>query len=199
MIIGLTGPICSGKDEVAKLLSEMGFTRLSLSDEIRAEMRAKGIELTRSNLQEYADNTRRKEGAGAWARKIMARLQNDKNYVIDSIRNPGEIEELRQLGNFFLIKVYAPARMRFSRMVKRNRGQDPQKFEDFEKLEMKDLGIGQPDYGQQHAQCFALADKTIINEGSIEKLKEKANEIVGELKALASSWTSSNNNEPTRI
>ena len=182
MIIGLTGPICAGKDEVAKVLVKLGFRRLSLSDEIRTEMQQRNILLTRENIQDYGDSIRRHEGAGAWARKVIAKINPEFDYVVDSIRNPGEVEEFRKIGNFHLIKIYAPSKLRFARMVKRGREQDPGSFSDFEKLEMKDLGIGQPDYGQQHAQCFALADKEIINEGTLEKLAELVEELFESIK-----------------
>jgi dephospho-CoA kinase len=186
MIIGLTGPICAGKDEVAKILVSLGFERFSLSDEIRAELKRTGVELRRDNIQECGDYMRRKEGVGVWARRIVPHLKNGKNYVIDSIRNPGEVEELRQLGGFFLIKISAAKKLRFARMIKRGRERDPVTSEEFERLELKDLGIGQPDYGQQHAQCFALADNTIINEGTIERLREETIKLVGELHSLIS-------------
>lgn len=185
MIIGLTGPICAGKDEVAKILVSLGFERFSLSDEIRAELGRRGVALKRERIQECGDEVRRKEGVGVWARRIMPHIQPDKHYVIDSIRNPGEIEELRQLGGFFLLKVYAPAKLRFARMIKRAREEDPTTYGAFERLELKDLGIGQPDYGQQHAQCFALADKTLSNEGTLEKLREETIKLVEELHSLA--------------
>lgn len=178
MIIGLTGPICAGKDEVAKVLVSLGFERFSLSDEIRAEMRAQGIPLHRDSIQQYGDRTRRREGAGVWARRIVSRMVSGKNYVIDSIRNPGEIEELRQLEDFFLIRVHAATKMRFARMVKRARTEDPRNFADFQQLELKDLGIGQEAYGQQNAQCFALADYTIVNEGTLEKLRENLTSLI---------------------
>lgn len=171
MIIGLTGPICAGKDEVAKLLVACGFERFSLSDEIRVAMRADGLEITRTALQDYGDSVRKREGTGVWARRVIARLQPGNHYVVDSIRNPGEVEEFRKYGGFSLLKVDAAPKIRFARMVQRDREQDPKTFSAFQKMESKDLGIGQPDYGQQHAQSFALADKTILNEGTIEKLK----------------------------
>jgi dephospho-CoA kinase len=171
MIIGLTGPICAGKDEVARLLAECGFERLSLSDELRSEMRAQGIEVTRTALQDYGDLIRRREGTGAWARRVIAKIKPGVSYVVDSIRNPGEVEELRRCPSFFLVKVDAAPKIRFSRMIKRAREQDPCTFDAFQRMEMKDLGIGQPDYGQQHAQCAALADMTIVNEGTFEKLR----------------------------
>lgn len=182
MIIGLTGPICAGKDETVNILVNMGFERLSLSDEIRESMRNESIPLTRRTIQDYGDTLRRREGTGIWARKVIAKMKPGKNYVVNSIRHPGEVEEFRELPDFHLIKIDTAPRLRFARMVKRSREEDPKNFEDFLILELKDLGIGQPDYGQQHAQCFALADQTIVNEGTLEKLREKTVELVETLK-----------------
>lgn len=182
MIIGLTGPICAGKDETAKILANMGFESLSLSFEIREAMKKAGIALTRDNIQNFGDEMRRREGTGVWARRVIAKMRDGKNYVVNSIRHPGEVEEFRGLNGFHLVKIDAPKRLRFARMVKRARENDPATFEQFQMVELKDLGIGQPDYGQQHAQCFALADYTIVNEGTLEKLRENVEELLVVLK-----------------
>ena len=48
MIIGLTGPYCSGKDTIAEYISrEYGYIHYSLSDVIREMMRGLSIELIR--------------------------------------------------------------------------------------------------------------------------------------------------------
>ena len=50
MIIGITGPYCSGKDTVAEYLAGMSFRHISLSDMIRNELRGKGKTPTRAAL-----------------------------------------------------------------------------------------------------------------------------------------------------
>jgi dephospho-CoA kinase len=47
MIIGLTGKNGSGKTEVSEYLKNRGFEYHSLSDEIRNEIRRRGLEITR--------------------------------------------------------------------------------------------------------------------------------------------------------
>ena len=47
MIIGLTGPNAAGKGEVARYLERRGFHYFSLSDEIRDEVRQRGLEISR--------------------------------------------------------------------------------------------------------------------------------------------------------
>ena len=43
MIIGLTGSYGSGKDTVAKILQEMNFFLISLSDFLREELKSKKV------------------------------------------------------------------------------------------------------------------------------------------------------------
>lgn len=184
MIIGITGPICAGKDEVGRMLSEMGFEKLSLVEELRAEARAQGIEITRTSLQDLGDKMRRDEGVDVLAKRVMRKVVEGKDFFIESIRNPGEVEALRKLEGFVLLCVGAPDSVRFERMRSRAREQDPITFEDFLKLEARDRGIGQPEYGQQQEQCWALADSVIMNDSSLHALREKLREFLNAQRAL---------------
>lgn len=184
MIIGVTGPLCSGIDTFADILKkEHGFIWFSYSDILREEARKKGVELTRTNLQDLGDELRRSEGLGVLSKRIIEKLLPGKNYVCGNLRNPGEFEVMKNsLGNdFILIKIEAPQKVRFERLLKRRREKDPSNFEDFVKMEERDLGIGQADYGQQHAAVFPLAEKTIVNDSTVEDLAKKARELVREL------------------
>lgn len=173
MIIGLTGPICAGKDEVGKILETQGFKRLSLVEELRNEARSRGIELTRKNLQDLGDLLRQQEGAGVLAKRVMQKVVPGKNYVIESIRNPGEVMALRELKGFMLVCVSASDAVRFQRMVTRSREQDPKTFEEFLAVEARDRGIGQATYGQQNEACWALADVHLENNTSLNDLTNK--------------------------
>ena len=102
MIIGITGPICAGKDEAGKILAKRGFERLSLVEEIREELRRRGTEITRKNLQDLGDALRHSEGVDALARRVMKKIIPGRHYTIESIRNPGEVQALRALYYFIL-------------------------------------------------------------------------------------------------
>ena len=39
-------------------------------------------------------------------------------------------------------------------------------------------GVGEPEWGQQVDRCLALADYTIMNDGSIEDLDKKTTEVM---------------------
>lgn len=96
MLIGLTGPIASGKSVLADMLVQQGFIRLTLSEEVREECKKRGLPLERSILQDLGNEMRQKHGNGYWARRLLAKLAPGKNHVIEGIRNPGEVEELKK-------------------------------------------------------------------------------------------------------
>ncbi|MBI2500688.1 MAG: dephospho-CoA kinase [Deltaproteobacteria bacterium] len=126
MIIGLTGRIGSGKGEVAKFLQECGFGYYSLSDVIREVIRKKGLEVTRERLIAEGNRLRENNGPGILAEKTLEKLTFDKNYVVDSIRNPREVAVLKKRKDFFLLNIRAPRKIRFERVKSRKRENDPQ-------------------------------------------------------------------------
>ncbi len=120
MIIGLTGRNCAGKGTVAEYLEKKGFYYQSLSDVIREELAGEGREVTREALIEKGNALRAEFGPGVLATKTIPKMLKDRNYVVDSIRVPAEVNELRKLPNFFLVRVEAPRELRFARMKARD-------------------------------------------------------------------------------
>lgn len=172
MIIGLTGENCAGKSTIADYLKKKGFYYYSLSDIIREEVRAEGRAVTRENLIKKGNELREKFGPGILAKKLSEKIQGDKNYAIDSIRNPAEVEELRKGGRFFLFYVTAPPEVRFERIRARDREEDPRTFDAF--LEIEKLEMENADKTKQNLrQTFAMADKTVSNDGDINELHDK--------------------------
>ncbi|MBN1157406.1 AAA family ATPase [Candidatus Woesearchaeota archaeon] len=174
MIIGLTGKNASGKGEVADYLVKKGFSYFSLSDIIREEAKKQGVEENRENLIKTGNELRRKYGAG-----ILARLTNKKlndNSVVDSIRNPEEIKELRKNKDFILIGIDAPVELRFKRALERGRIENAKTLSEFKAMEEKE-NLKNP-VNQQLDECLGMADKTLLNDGSIEELHKKMDVIL---------------------
>jgi dCMP deaminase len=179
MIIGLTGENCAGKSTIAEYLMKKGFYYYSLSDVIREEVKAEGKPVTRENLIRKGNELREKFGPGILGAKMASRVEKDKNYVIDSIRNPAEVDELRKLGRFFLFYVTASAEIRFERIKSRNREEDPQTYEAFlhiEKLEMENAEKTK----QNLRGTFGLADKKIDNERDFTDLYDLVDKALAE-------------------
>jgi len=181
MLIGLTGENCAGKGAIAEYLGKRSFYYHSLSDVIRDELKVEGIEITRDNLIAKG-NRLREAGPGVLAEKILKKLEPDKNYVIDSIRNPSEIEVLRKQAGFHLLAVRAAAEKRFERMKKRKREGDPETLQKF--LEVEAAEASNPEASKQQVlACLGLADHEIQNDGDLESLYRSVDQFLARMMA----------------
>ena len=173
-LIGLTGPNGAGKGEAAQVLKAWGYEYFSLSDVIRDKLREEGKTASRDNMIEKGNGLRRQFGPDILARLIMDKVQ--RQAVIDSIRNVSEVEYLRGRGGFVLIAVDAPAKTRFERVRARGRDESAQTLEQFVRKEAEEKG---EDAGaQQLDKVMALADIIVANDGSLEDLRRKLEEVL---------------------
>jgi dCMP deaminase len=179
MLIGLTGRNAAGKGEVATYLQKKSFYYYSLSDAIRDEIRSRGQQATRDVLIQVGNELRHRFGAGVLAERILQQLDDDRNYVIDSIRNPAEVAAFRRSKHFRLIRVEAPIEVRFKRTVTRARENDPDTFDKFVEYENREA-VGD-EASQNLAQVEQLADDIIINDGQLHQLYPKVDELVSRL------------------
>lgn len=182
MIIGLTGKNAAGKGEIANHLKAKGFVFYSLSDVIREEATKRGLEHTRDNLIKIGTEMREKHGNSILAKKInekIRKLQN-KDVVVDSIRNPGEIEELRKNDGFILIAVHTDAKIRFERLLKRGRVGDAKTLKEF--LEHENRENNNEGAGQQLDRCIEMADTIINSNGTIEEANKDLDAYLSSLK-----------------
>jgi dCMP deaminase len=183
MLIGLTGRNASGKGEVAKYLETKSFYYCSLSDVIREEIRRRNQQMTRESLIETGNELRQRFGAGVLAHRILDKVEDDKHYIIDSIRNPVEVEALRTAKNFKLIRVVAPLELRFERLKNRAREGDPVDFEHFRALEQREM---QGDVTSQNLmKVEAMADEELINDGSLGTLHQRIDQLMPRLMSVA--------------
>ncbi len=183
MIIGLTGTLAAGKGTVAEFFKKKGFVYFSLSDELREKAKEVGVAVSRQNLQELGNKLRREKGEGVLAEIIKDKILHYDyiNVIVDGLRNPAEIDVVKKLTPFFLIAVDAPPEIRFERMKKRNRENDPQTWEDFLKLDEKDKGNNEDESGQFVSKCMKEADFILVNNGNFHQLYEKLEVIYKEI------------------
>lgn len=177
MIIGLTGPNGSGKGEVARYLESKGFTYLSLSDVVREEAARRGLEATRKNLIRIGNDLRRHYGPAILAKRIRKKISNKT--VVDSIRNPHEVEELKKEKDFFLISIEAPLELRFQRCLERGRIGDARTLEEFQMRE--EIENSEDASCQQIEECMKRADHVIMNKGTMEELYKKVQDLLSRL------------------
>lgn len=177
MIIGLTGTNGAGKTVAADYLQSKGFAFHSLSDEIREELARQNREATREQLIDMGNRLRAEYGPAVLAERIKAKLRLEGNYVIDSIRNPYEVQALRSTGNFQLLHLDAPLDLRYERVRQRGGPRTPASREEFVEQEQREMQSDNP-ASQQLQACHALADETLLNDGPIEEFQRKLDSVV---------------------
>lgn len=182
MIIGVTGPIASGKNEIVNKLIKKGFINLRVSDSLKELAKKQGIPLEREPLQNLGNELRKKYGAGYLAEQLTLKIEPGKRYVVDSIRNPGEVETLKKLKDFVLIGFNAPYEKRIEFLLARKKAGDPLDKDEIKAIEERDRGKGEDAHGQRVDDCFEMAHHKIINEGSLEELNKKVENLLLNLK-----------------
>jgi dephospho-CoA kinase len=125
-----------------------------------------------------ANDLREKNGPAFVADKLFERaLEVGENCVIESLRAIGEIESLREKGNFTLLAVDADPKLRYERIIKRSTATDNVSFEKFLEQEEREMESTDPNK-QNLRKCISMADFVINNDGTIEDLNSKLEEIL---------------------
>jgi len=173
IIIGLTGPMAGGKGLVAEYLKRKGFFYSSTSDRVREECQKRGIEITRDNLQEVADELRYKFGPEILAKRTWEIVKRHPLAIIDSLRGIAEVDFLKTKTNFYLIGVTAPRKIRYQRLLVRSRESDPVSWKEFLSTDKKDFKSGEGKFGRDISACLKKADFLLVNKGTPKELEEK--------------------------
>ena len=88
------------------------------------------------------------------------------------------MKNLRKVfGNeFHLISIDAELEIRWRNAQNRGKESDPKTFEEFLEADKRDFQEN-TDNGQQVEKCMSLADYNLLNNGTIEELREKLKEV----------------------
>ncbi len=161
LVLGLTGTLASGEAQLAQYLQqEHGFHMLSLATPVYEEAHRRNLPITISNLQDVGNSLRRMYGNAVLLERMRAdiqRLPRDANLVLMAIKNPGEIEALRSWPNFRLVSIDAPPDVRFRRAQMGDAAGVYASRADFDRVDRRDRGIGEPAWGQNVTQCMSQA------------------------------------------
>ncbi len=168
LIIGMPG---SGKDEFAMVARKMGIEVINMGDVVREFTRNKGLSISMSG--EIASRERRDNGMDIWAKRTIERVKSNF-VVIEGVRNVEEIVRFRKDMQIGLVVGISSGRdIRFGRLLKRGREDDPKNIEEFQAREQRELswGIG---------NVIATADHYICNDSTIDEFREKVTEFLRE-------------------
>lgn len=177
MIIGLTGTLGAGKGKVAEYASGKGITHLSVRSFLEEECKKRGIEPNRDNLVAVANELRAREEPAYIVKELCKNTEGEKGLcIVESIRNPGEVEEIKQRGGY-LFAVDADPKIRHERISSRKSPTDRVSFEQFLKDEEREMGSTDPTK-QNLSFCINNADYLILNNGTLEDLYERVEKSV---------------------
>lgn len=178
IIIGLVGPVASGKDAAKKYIeSKYSASSYKLSDALRDILKRLHLPISRTNLQDLSYDLRQRFGGDILSQTISADAQNDPSaiVIIDGVRRLEDISHLRSLPEFRLISVDADLEKRFERMRKRNEnaGDAEKSFADF-------VADCQKEAEKEIPAVMATAAYQIDNNGSLDDLYHQIDKILSE-------------------
>ena len=175
-VMGVSGLPGCGKSFVSDIAIEKGAIIVSMGDIIREEAKKRN-----EPTKETAVNLRKEFGNDIVSEltiKKIKKLQEDDNpnlVIIEGIRSLHEVDMFKEnFEDFFILSVFANENLRFERLKKRNREDDSQDYEGFQKRDRTELGFGIGD-------VISLSDKILINESDIESYQKKIHEFFDEI------------------
>ncbi|OGH17002.1 MAG: hypothetical protein A3C30_01995 [Candidatus Levybacteria bacterium RIFCSPHIGHO2_02_FULL_40_18] len=175
IVIGLVGPIASGKGTVIEFLKKKGYSAYSTSDVLKEEVKSRGLDVNRANCNLVSNDLRNTLGTDILAVRTAEIIERDNPdiIVIDAIRNPAEINYFRQKFGAKIIGVVANQRKRYDMFRARGIYTDEiQNFEQFKELDDREFAQT-GSHKQQIQACLELSDVVIENDGTVENLTQK--------------------------
>ena len=176
IIIGLTGPIASGKGTAKKYIVEKYAAKdCRFSSILRDILNRVDMPICRENLQKISTALRQTFGEDLLAKAIAkdATSLDSDIVVIDGVRRMTDIGHLIELNNFILVSIDAEPKVRYERLVLRNENEDDrsktfQGFLDDHKIETE---ITIP-------EVMTYAKERVDNNGSLDDLHKQIDEII---------------------
>ncbi len=186
MFVGITGYIGSGKSTVAEILKENGFKIIEMRDAVVDEMEKRKLKIDSESIREFSIRLRKEFGKDVVARLTYEKVKKERGDVaITGMRSTYEEEYFRKkIKDFKVIAVVAPEKLRFDRIRKRNKPDDPKTFAEFRRIESMELNGFSGKGDQRHGlkKLVENADFLVFNTGTKAQLERDVKTLVKYLK-----------------
>lgn len=177
-IVGMTG---SGKSEVVNYLTEKGYPKVYFGGIILNALDKAGLGHTPENEKTMRESLRNNEGMDFAAKRINKQIHNLINsgqhkVIADGLYSWSEYKTMKHEfpGELTLVAVISPRKMRYYRLANRPvRPLTEEEAKSRDWAEIENIEKGGP---------IAIADYSVINDGSLEKLHQQVDEILQEIK-----------------
>ncbi|TSC67110.1 MAG: dephospho-CoA kinase, CoaE [Parcubacteria group bacterium Gr01-1014_73] len=178
IILGLVGPIASGKDASKKYLEKKyGASGCRFSSILRDILERIDLPNSRENMQGLSTILRQKFGEDILAKAIAADAVKFKSniVVVDGVRRSADIKFLNKIQGFALVAIDAIPKIRYERLVKRaeNAGDAKKTYKQFLKDHQYETELAVPtlmkkakfklDNNGSFADLYKQIDKLIKN------------------------------------
>lgn len=175
-IIALVGLAGSGKSSAVDYFTQKGIPKIYFGGIIYQAMNEAGIEPTWDNQQIFREEIRTREGKDFVVKRVVTGIRNliqagQKKIVLDGLYTWSEYKILKHEfpGQLSVIAIVTPKHLRYRRMTKRpERPMQPREVDRRDWSEIENLEKGGP---------IAIADYFVINDGTLEELHQKLNDI----------------------
>ncbi|UCC60798.1 MAG: AAA family ATPase [Dehalococcoidia bacterium] len=174
-IVGMTG---SGKSSIAHHLERKGWHIIRFGGITMRELESRGLPVNETNERSVREELRETHGMDAFARLSLAEIEESlskRPTVIDGLYSWSEYKFLRQhLGNKLkLVAIYTTRSVRYARLSQRQ--ERPLTFEEAEQRDFAEIE------NVEKAGPIAIADYTIINNGTEEELLAAVDALLSDL------------------
>lgn len=186
-IIAIVGMPGAGKSEVSDFFIKKGFAYIRLGQITIDEIGKRKLELNEANEKKTREGFREKYGMGAFAILNMPKIKQAKgDIVIDGLYSWEEYTYFKsKLPGIVVLAVYSSPSTRYERLALRAKvhKEDPdKKYRSFtlaeakarDTAEIENLNKGGP---------IAMADFTVINEGTKEELRKNLDGVLRRINA----------------
>ncbi|MBI4186428.1 MAG: AAA family ATPase [Chloroflexi bacterium] len=175
-IVGMPG---AGKSEVARMFEASGFIRVRFGDITDDGVKKRGLELNEDNERRIRELLRKEHGMAAYAKLNLPRIDSALKHadvVIDGLYSWEEYTFLKaNYGDeFHVVAVWASPGTRYARLAARpSRPLTLEEAVSRDRAEIENVNKGGP---------IAMADFTIINESSLENLRQGTEKVISKLR-----------------
>ena len=183
-VVGMTG---SGKTDVANLFVEHGYEYVRFGQAVLDEVMRQGLEVNEKNERTVRENMRSTHGMAAMAKfliPIFDKLTKTTKVVADGLYSWEEYQLLKEKyqDDIIILAICSRPEIRYQRLAQRKLIKDDKKAINRPTTPVQSKSRDHSEIENLHkAGPIAMADFTIINEGTKEELREKVEELIKKL------------------
>ena len=181
-IIAVVGMSVSGKSVIVDYLTEKSYPKVYFGGMIYKEMEKRGIERTEDGESEkkFREQIREEEGKDWVVNQVIAETKDliaagQKRIILDGVYSWTEYKILKKEfpKSLTFVAIVVDKKLRYERVAKRpGRSFDAQAIRERDRSELENLEKGGP---------IAAADYYVLNNGTIEDIHKRVDEILKEI------------------